>query len=163
VQHGNDGATILDDYEAIRNLKSWYAECADAKYTDGHQKKPKDELDAVAWQQAMCFTEDAEWDAGIFGVLRGRQALFENFRTKPWLFTMHLYTNPRLEVQGDRATGKWALWMVATEEGSGRPMHLCGYTDDEYRKVDGKWYFSKVALTQKFLVPFDQPWSPPAG
>ena len=148
-----------EDIEAIKNLKSWYAECADAKYTDDHRKKPSAELDTVAWKQATCFTEDAEWEAGQFGTLRGRQALYESFRSKPWLFTMHFFVNPRIEVHGDLATGKWLIWMIGTEEGTGQPVHMCGYTEDEYRKIDGKWYISKMRLTQKFLVPFGETWS----
>jgi hypothetical protein len=155
-----DRIAALEDAEAIKRLKAWYAECADEKYTADHRKKPQKELDAVAWQQALCFTEDAEWDAGEFGVLSGRQALYESFRAKPWLFTMHMFMNPRIEVNGDRATGRWVTWMLGTEEGTARPVHLCGFTDDEYRKIDGKWFFSKVVLTQKFLVPFTEPWTP---
>ena len=153
---------IVEDIEEIKHLKAWYAECADGKYTDDHRKKPVEDLDAVAWQQALCFTEDAAWDAGQFGVLNGRQALFESFRAKPWVFTMHMFMNPHIHVDGDTGTGRWVMWMLGTDEETGRPMHLCGYTNDEYRRVDGRWLFSKVVMTQKFLVPFDQPWTPAA-
>lgn len=38
---------------------------------------------------------------------------------------MHLYGNPIVEVDADceQATGRWLLWMLATEEGSGRTIH----------------------------------------
>lgn len=149
----------LEDVEAIKRLKARYALYADAKYTDRHERKSPAETDAVARQQAGCFTEDAQWDAGQFGLLEGRDALFENFRDKPWRFAMHLFLNPIIEVDGDRATGKWTIWMLATDAASGTPVHMLGYTDDTYRKVDGKWLMSRVVLTQKFLAGWPDPWT----
>jgi hypothetical protein len=144
---------------AIIRLKAWYAECADAKYTDDHHKKPAAELDAIAWKQALCFTEDAVWNAGPFGSLAGRAAVYEYFRTRAWAFTMHMYVNPQIDVRGNVATGKWVQWLLGTEEQSRKPVHMCGYTRDEYRKVDGSWLFSRVDLHLKFNVPFGQPWT----
>ena len=152
----------LESIEAIKRLKARYAEFADGKYTADHRKKPQRERDAVAWQQALCFTENAEWKAGQFGELTGRQALFENFREKPFLFALHIYMNPLIEVDGDHGTGRWVHWLLATEEATGKPVHMGAYTLDEYRRVDGEWLFSRVELVQKFMVPFGQPWTPAA-
>ncbi len=152
----------LESIEAIKALKARYAEFADGKYTADHQKKPQEERDAVAWQQALCFTEDAEWRAGQFGQLSGRQALFENFRDKPFLFASHLYMNPVIEVSGDTGKGRWAHWLLVTDDATGTPMHMAAYTFDNYRRVDGVWLISRMELVQKFLVPFGQPWSPTA-
>lgn len=153
----------IEDLEAIKLLKARYALYADAKYTDDHERKSRADTDAVARQQAGCFTEDAEWDAGQFGVLKGRDALFENFRDKPWRFAMHLFLNPIIEIDDSRATGKWTIWMLATDAAGGKPVHMLGYTDDEYRKVDGRWLISKISLTQKFLTGWPDPWTGPDG
>jgi hypothetical protein len=140
----------LESIEAIKRLKARYAEFADGKYTADHRKKPQEERDAVAWQQALCFTEDAEWKA------------FENFRDKPFLFALHIYMNPLIEVDGDAGKGRWAHWLLVTEDATGKPVHMGAYTLDEYRRVDGEWLFSRVELVQKFMVPFGQPWTPAA-
>lgn len=31
---------------------------------------------------------------------------------------------------------------------------------DQYRRVEGKWLFSRVDVSFKFLVPFQEPWTP---
>jgi hypothetical protein len=54
----------------IMRLKATYAECADGKYTEDHEKKPTPERDMVARQQVACFTEDGEFDAGAFAQSR---------------------------------------------------------------------------------------------
>lgn len=148
-----------EDTLAILRLKSWYAECADAKYTDDHHKKSPKEVEKIAWDQALCFTEDAEWNAGPFGILKGRKAVHEYFKTRPWAFTMHMYLNPQIKVDSDTATGKWVMWLLASEEISRKPVHMCGYTVDAYRKVNGTWLFSRVDLHLRFNVPFAEPWT----
>lgn len=153
----------LESIEAIKALKARYAEFADAKYTDGHDKKPPHERDAVARQQALCFTQDGEFSAGAFGHVRGREALFENFRDKPFRFALHLFLNPIIEVEGDAGTGRWAHWLLATDYAADKPVHMCAYTHDEYRRVEGRWLFSRVHLVQKFMVDFGEPFSPARG
>lgn len=146
----------------IMRLKAHYAECADGKYTDGHQKKPPAERDEVARRQAACFTEDGEFLAGAFGSVKGHAALFENFRSKPFLFAMHVFTNPLIEVDplAGTAKGRWLHHLFVTEDDTGRPMHGMGYTFDEYRHSDGRWLFSRVETRLKFFVPFGGAWSP---
>jgi hypothetical protein len=148
----------------IMRLKAIYAECADGKYTDEHQKKPPAERDKVARAQAQCFTEDGEFHAGVFGSVRGHEQLFENFRAKPFIFAMHMFTNPMIEVapSGDTASGRWLHHLFVTEDTTRRAMHGMGYTFDEYRRVDGRWLFSRVETKLKFFVPFADAWSPPA-
>ena len=135
---------------------------ADGKYTDDHQKKPTEERDLVAWQQAECFTEDGEFDAGEYGCVKGRQAIFENFRAKPFIFAMHVFVNPAIDIDpsGERATGRWVHHLFVTQDDTRTPVHGLGYTEDRYRRFDGHWLFSRVETRFKFLVPFTQPWSP---
>ena len=150
-----------DDILAIMRLRSWYAECADAKYTDDHRKKSSEELEKIVAQQGLFFTEDADWFARPFAVAKGRAAISEYFRALPFAFTMHLYLNPQIGVSGDVATGKGVIWMLGSEGGLKKPIHRLGYTFDEYRKIDGAWLFSKVDLYLKFNVPFAEPWTLP--
>ncbi len=146
--------------EIIR-LKSRYAEFADAKYTDGFEKKPEAERDAVAWQQARCFTEDGEFSAGSFGDVAGHRALFENFRAKPFLFAVHMFSNPLIEVEesAESGSGRWLHYLLIKQD-DGRCLHGMGYTHDRYRRVGGAWLFARVEVRFKFLVPFGADWVP---
>jgi len=153
-------ATVEATLEIMR-LKATYAECADGKYTEDHEKKPTAERDAVARQQVACFTEDGEFHAGAFGSVKGHAALFENFRAKPFLFAMHVFTNPLLDIDAAAGTGKgrWLHHLFVTEDETGRAMHGMGYTFDEYRRVNGVWLFSRVETRLKFYVPFTDAWT----
>jgi hypothetical protein len=148
----------------IMRLKAIYAECADGKYTDTHEKKPEAERDEVARRQAACFTEDGEFHAGAFGSVKGHAALFENFRSKPFIFAMHIFTNPLIDVDpvAGTAKGRWLHHLFLTEDDTRQAKHGMGYTFDEYRLVDGRWLISRVETRLKFLVPFTDAWSPSA-
>ncbi len=132
----------LEAIEAIKTLKARYALYADRKYTNDHARQTEEEVDRVSHLQAACFTEDAEWDAGVFGIEKGREALFHNFRSKPWRFAVHVFSNPIISVNGDTANGMWTLWMLATVKATGVCLHSLSYTHDEYRCVDGEWLIS---------------------
>lgn len=153
----------LEAVDAIKRLKAQYAFHADAKYDDDHNPLPKEARYEAAWAQACCFTENAEWDAGQFGQLKGRQALFESFRDKPWRFALHQFANPIIEVDGDSGTGTWSMWMMATEAATTRCVHLAGYTFDHYRRIDGTWLIHQIKVTQKFLAAFNEPWTTEQG
>jgi hypothetical protein len=149
----------LEDIEAIRRLKALYAELADGKYTSDHEKKSADELDRVAWDQALCFTEDAQWRAGPFGHLDGRQAIYESFRSKSWRFTIHFFMNPVIEVNGDEATGRWLTWLLGTDKTAQKPVHMVAYTHDTYHRVEERWLIATTRLDIKFMTDFGAPWS----
>lgn len=149
----------LEAIEDIRALKARYAEFADAKYTAAHRKKTGSELDGIVAAQAACFTEDVEWDAGKFGLIKGRKALAESFQGKPFWFTLHLYANPVIEVEGDIASGRWLHWLLLSRQDTAEPVHMMGYTHDRYRRVDGQWLISHMRLEVKFEVPFGAPWT----
>ena len=86
--------TTLEAIEEIKQLKAHYALCADAKYTEDHQRKPQDEIDKIAWDQCSVFTEDALWDNGLFGRFEGKKAIWEFLRATPWKFSVHMFMNP---------------------------------------------------------------------
>jgi hypothetical protein len=155
---------IAESTMEIIRLKSLYGEYADAKYTDDHQKKSQEERDQVAWRQAHCFTEDGEFYAGEFGDVKGHQALFENFRAKPFLFAVHMFTNPVISVDPSckTASGRWLHYLMFTEDETRRTMHGIGYTYDSYRCVGDAWLIARVETRLRFLVPFTQPWTPVA-
>ena len=54
------------------------------------------------------------------------------------VFSRHLFVKPRLDVDGDRATGRWELLCPCTRP-DGTSLWMAGYEDDVYRRVDGVW------------------------
>lgn len=85
----------LEDIEAIKQLKALYCEICD----DNHDP---DRIITI-------FTEDAIWEGKGIARAEGHaeiHALFSRF-AKMMDFTQHMTMNPRIEVQGDTATGTW--------------------------------------------------------
>ena len=151
----------LEDREAIKALKAFYAKCADDKYTVDHRRKPAEEIDRLTRRQVTAvFTEDAVWDGGPqFGVLRGREAIYEHLRAGPWSFSMHYFVSPVIEVNGDEARASWMLWQPCTFAEQNRSMFMSAATDDEYVRTPDGWRMRRMTFTLKFLTPIEQPWS----
>jgi hypothetical protein len=153
----------LEDIEAIKDLKARAGKIADSKYTRDHHKKPQDEVDAIAWQQARLFAPDGRINLGEKAVARGHQALFENFRFRPWRFALHMYYCPNITVSGDTASGHWVFWCLASDEKTNAPLHIAGYIQDEYVKLDGTWFFKSTELLARFNTGFGDAWTNAEG
>lgn len=143
-------ASYAEDRAEIENLMSTYIFALDLK-------------DAAAY--AGTFTEDGVLNhAG--GIERGRaeiRAFIENSAAnarraleaqdgslpRP-IPGRHLIDNLELAVDGDTATGR-AYWMSVTA-GDNRQAHVgeYGFYEDEYRRVNGKWLFSKRLIVNEF-------------
>ncbi|MFP6639211.1 MAG: nuclear transport factor 2 family protein, partial [Myxococcota bacterium] len=90
----------LEDREAIRDLTGTYMQA----------------MHDARWEDAVeCFAEDAEYDHGLLGELRGKSDL-RTFYTEfmpafeeagGW--AMDLLANPVIRVDGDRAEARWFL------------------------------------------------------
>lgn len=155
----------IEDFEAIRQLKAFYAKCADAKYTDDHRRKPQAEIDAVTRRQVDgVFTADAVWDGGPqFGEIKGRDAIYDHLRQGRWSFSMHYFVNPHIELDGDVAHAAWMLWQPCTFEDGDRAMLMSATTEDDYVRTDVGWRLRRYRFLLKFLTPHDEPWSTSRG
>ena len=151
----------LEDRDAILQLKAFYAKCADDKYTPDHRRKPQHEIDAITRRQMdAVFTEDAVWDGGAqFGVIRGREAMYEQLRVGGWSFAMHYFVNPVIELRGDEAHGDWMLWQTCTFEKQNQAVFMAASTSDDYVRTAAGWRMARMQFTLKFITRFDQPWS----
>jgi hypothetical protein len=153
----------LEDIEAIRALKARAGLLADSKYTRDHHKKPQEEVDAIAWEQARCFAPDGEARRAGEVVARGHDALFRGFRFRPWRFALHMYYNPIITVEGDRGHGHWVFWCLATDEATDAPLHVAGYIEDEYVRLAEGWRFQATELKASVNTGFGAPWTNRAG
>lgn len=132
----------LEAAEAIRALKARYTALADAKYRLDYSRLDADAMRRVAWDQALCFTEDAIWEGGPgFGdSLVGRVQLHDWFQRSPWCFAVHYYGSPQFEIEGNCARGTWRLWQLALREDNRDGVLLAATTHEDYRReADGEW------------------------
>ena len=93
---------VLEDAEAIRNLKARYAALCDNQY----------DADGIA----SLFTEDAVWESPALGRFEGRNAIRNFFRGASGIFSfaIHYSLDGRIEVDGDTARARWYLFMPCT-------------------------------------------------
>lgn len=126
----------IEDYLAIVQLKHEYCYRIDDRDYD-------------AWVDL--FTEDGTF--GIEGVetFEGREEVrrfahdvFED----EYAYTAHIVTNPRIEVDGDEATGRWYLYLPFTGTDGSTGWTQSRYADT-YRKVDGEWKVASAIVTRQ--------------
>ncbi len=137
----------LEDIEAIKQLKAEYcAYCDDGYNPEGIAK---------------LYLEDAVWDGGPFGRYEGRDAIRKFFEAAPEgiSFAIHNVMNPRIEVDGDRATGIWYLLQPMTTAKGEQALWLTAVYRDRYRKVGGAWMFEHVDIEVRFLSPHEDGWA----
>ncbi len=156
-----DRLRTLEDREAIRALKAYYARCADEKYTDDHRRKSQQEVDAITRRQVEAsFTPDAVWDGGAqFGIREGREAIYDHLRAGGWTFALHYFVSPVITLSGDTARGSWMLWQPCTRTQGDRAMLMSAVTEDEYVRTPQGWRMRRMQFTLKFITPFDLPWT----
>jgi hypothetical protein len=151
----------LEDMEAIRQLKAFYSQCADSKYTTDHHRRPQDEIDAITRRQVdTVFTPDAVWDGGPqFGRLEGRQAIYDHLRAGRWNFALHYFVNPVITLDSDTAHASWMLWQPATLEENDQAVWMSATTEDDYVRTAEGWQLRHYAFKLLFITRFDRPWS----
>lgn len=151
----------VEDREAIRALKAFYARCADEKYTDDHRRKSQAEVDAITRRQVEAtFTPDAVWDGGPqFGLRDGREAIYDHLRQGGWSFSLHYFVSPVITLAGDVALASWMLWQPCTRAADDRAMLMAATTEDDYVRTAQGWRMRRMRFILKFITPFDRAWS----
>lgn len=139
----------LEDLEAIRRLKHKYCGLCDAGFQ--------------ADKLALLFTDDGVWEAGEpWGDFEGPEAIADFFRTMPDAvsFSIHALSNEEIDIDGTTATARWRTLIPATlklPEGDVPHWMFCDYTD-EYRKVDGRWLFSRIKADVIRTAAYSEGW-----
>ena len=96
---------VLEDIEAIKQLKAEYADACDDKYNPERMRN--------------LFTKDAIWDGekGGFGKHEGLDAVCAFFGAAKDILTfgVHWFLQPRIKILSDtEAEGVWYLWQTST-------------------------------------------------
>jgi uncharacterized protein (TIGR02246 family) len=137
---------VLEDAEAIRNLKARYAALCDQQY----------DADRIA----MLFTEDALWDSPGLGRFEGREAIRNFFRgaSEIFSFAIHYSLNGQIDVEGDTARARWYLFMPCTIASGNRAMWRASIDHETYARVNGTWMFLRKRSEPLMNVPFETGW-----
>lgn len=137
----------LEEIESIKRLKALYCAYCD----DGFN------LDDLA----MVYAEDAYWEAGHHGSAQGRDQILAMMSGSPKRtpFVVHMVMNSIIEVDEDKATGIWYLFMARTHAEGNQAVWGSARYDEEYTRVDGEWKISQQKVTENFRTPFDQGWA----
>ena len=113
-----------------------------------------DTLDFEAY--SLLFAREGEWSGLLseYTTIKGpeaiRAAMEEAFSSRTYvpdhITNVHLISNVRIDVEGDRATG-YSKWTVLSRNQDGNPyVRVSGQYDDVYVREDGRWKFlSRVA------------------
>lgn len=139
---------VLEDIEAIKQLKAEYADACDDMY---NPRRMRD-----------LFTKDAVWDGEKegFGKYVGLDEVCGFFAAaKDSLkFGVHFFLQPRIKIKSKtEAEGVFYLWQTSTMV-SGKDIFLAGKEYDTYRKENGKWKMSKMILELFYAVDITQGW-----
>jgi len=129
-----DGPT--DDRLAIHELVAAYGDAVSRN-------------DPVDW--GATWAEDAVWELPNIpelGTMVGRKSIVENWieAMKPLPLNVNIQTLGGLKIEGDTAVGRtWASETVVYDADTS--LVATGLYDDEFVKIDGRWYFQRRVYT----------------
>ena len=139
----------LVDIEAIKHLKYTYAGFCD----DDHNP---DEV-------AKLFVEDGVWTdpTGTWGTGTGREGIRKLFQcfAEAIDFSQHNMFNPRIQVNGDKATGTWYLLGPYRFRKTKKEMWLAGAYLEDYVKVNGEWKYQTMRFTPRMWAGHREGWT----
>jgi hypothetical protein len=149
---------VSESVLALHALKARYSELVDRRFSKGTVVDAH-ALARVADEVATLFTPDGVWDGGPgLGVATGRPAIAERLREPTLVFSRHFFMNPRIDVQGESAHGRWDL-LSPCRRADGTSYWMSGYEEDEYACADGVWLHRSMKLTTVLMTPVGEGWS----
>jgi hypothetical protein len=148
----------LEDIEAIKKLKATYCYLCDAGLGE---ERIRDEL-------LSHFSEHAKVDFGlgpasVHETKEGLKTFFGQVVPGAVCFCMHMVHNPIIEVDGDRATGRWYYEVPATDAASNRAQWMAGIYEEEYVRENGEWKFASMKTKWNYISPYEEGWAKNRG
>jgi SnoaL-like protein len=112
------------------------------------------DLDLKQWDDlAACFTEDAtaSYGGGQYE-FAGRQEIMHFLVESlgPTFVTMHQCHHPEIAVDGDAATGRWALQDTVLMTEHKLVLQGAAFYEDRYVRTDGAWRISHTGYVRTF-------------
>lgn len=148
----------LEDIEEIRKLKAAYCDLCDAGLGD------EKNLAALLAH----FTTDAHLDFGmgegsVFDGVDGMKLFFGTVVPSSVSFCMHMVHNSAIDVDGDRATGRWYFEAPTTNATTRKAQWMAGRYVEEYVREDGRWKFASIKTEWSYVAPYDEGWGDATG
>jgi hypothetical protein len=149
---------VLEDIEAIRKLKATYCYLCDAGLSDPNNRR----------ELISHFIRDAKVDFGFgpesqFQGPEGLEVFFGAVVPSAITFSMHMIHDPIIEVDGDRATGKWYYEAPTTDTSTGKAQWMAGIYQEQYVRENGEWKFSSIETKWNYITPYDEGWAKNRG
>jgi hypothetical protein len=142
----------LEDIEAIKRLKAEYATICDEGYDP-------DRLVAL-------FVEDGVWSGGDYGSYTGRDEIRGFFAaiSATFQWALHYTVTPSIDVADDgTARGRFYIWEPVTmartdDQDTVDAVILMAQYDDDFVKVDGRWFFQHLRANIHHVSDWDKGW-----
>ena len=131
----------LEDLEAVRDVTARYAMATN---------KGVEDIDVDAFPSI--FAPDATWEARGVRVA-GLDAMMKRVResTASLVRSIHAFVNPVLDLDGDRASGRWILLLVGHM--AGKYHHGYSTEDFTYARTAAGWRIQSVRLHPGLIFP----------
>ncbi|MFI5044937.1 MAG: nuclear transport factor 2 family protein [Acidimicrobiales bacterium] len=131
----------LVDIEGIKRVKYAYLRCLDQKDWDGMVDLFTDDATATYSGGKYSYTGRDE----IIGFI-SRNMSREQFHSS------HRVHHPEIDVEGDEATGTWALEDTVLDTEWNFLLLGAAFYTDRYRRVDGRWLIAHTGYRRSFEV-----------
>jgi hypothetical protein len=139
-----------EDLEQIRRLKVAYFEACDGGFGEARSHVPE--------EIASTFTEDGVWDGGPYGLVRGRTALAAFYRNVPQMLAFTILSEPTIDIEGDKATGRWNVLVYSSSEAEG-PSLVGGVHHDHYVRTEDGWKIARTRFVRAIACRSTIPWN----
>ena len=106
-------------------------------------------------------TDDVTFDGGSLGKANSKEEWREMTKVmfeEELLFTRHLVSNDIINVEGDKASGKWYL-NCPTVNGNDEAVWIKGTYDIKFRRLNGEWKVSSFTFDPSYVSPYEKGWA----
>ena len=134
----------LEDIEAIKNIQASYGHYCDKGWNDKSMN---------CKNVALLFTEDATVEMpNIYVSMKGRAEITQLYEAldAATTFFMHSFSNPIIDVDGDKAKAKWLLLLGGKTDN--KTTLTYGSYENEYVRTTQGWLISKILLHTANIV-----------
>lgn len=130
------------------------------------QRRYINALICTEWDDcADCFAQNARVDVYLHKAIQGRETIRKWFKEE--LSKTHagkegdVLVHPIIKVDGDKATGKWLLYMMYCYPRTGQSLFwVQGFYNNEYVRENGRWKISLMYWRERMGLPGG---GPPTG
>ena len=152
--------------DALKNLEDRIRVTEDIQEIHQLQRRYVNALMCAEWDDAVdCFSENALIDVYLHEPVSGKKAIEKWFKEE--LSKTHagkegdVCIHPVVSVEGDKANGKWLLYMMYFYPRTGQSLFwVQGFYNMEYIRENGKWKISLMNWTERLGLPGS---GPPTG